>query len=184
MFNTLKIYIILSALILLCCSCSANNNYPERSIVYEKNAADQSNINQSNNNRDVQKFLGYKCLGIINNPDKVETYQIDRLRNSNHTGNNINSYPVTQKGHNLDNKDIKAVRKIINSSSSYDFKWSKRIRIRPSHVLRFIRYSEKVDITIDFNTRQWAFYHDNKVMTEDISKSASTELNNIISKLF
>jgi len=191
MFNNLKIYIIIWLISILCCSCSANKNtnYPSRSVVSEKkeinrNIIDQNEINRKVINWDVQKFLGHRCLEIIAEPEKVETYQIDWERQSDNAGNKIHGYPVLQKGRNLNNKEIKAVNKIINSSSSYDFKWSKRIRIRPSYALRFIRHPEKVDIVIDLNTRQWAFYHDNKIMAEDISKSANAELRNIFANLF
>lgn len=181
MFNNLKIYTIIWVIGILCSSCTADktSNYVLKSVVPGK-----KEINQNTQNREVIKFLGHRCLEIIADPEKAEIYKIDWTRQLKQTGSSIQGYPVVQKGQNLDTEQIQAVYKIISSSSSYDFKWSKRIRIRPSYALRFISSPEKVDIVIDFNTRQWVFYHDNKLMTEDITKPADADLQNIIFNLF
>jgi len=191
MVNNLKIYIFMWIIVFFCISCHADNNYhnvKQNSLTksYSENTTSAKSFKYEQNGIDheVQKFLGHKCLDIILNPEKVETYQITWAGQSNQNTNNIQGYPVIQKGRSLDNKETGLLNKIIKSGSSYDFKWSKRIRIRPSHALRFIRFSEKVDIAVDFNTRQWAFYHDDKIMTEDISKSAVADLRNIIGKSF
>lgn len=189
MFNILKIYVFLAVILILFCSCSTGSNYQPVNKPAKKPVIKSGNINssksiESGNNKQVQDFLGQHCLNIIKTARQVKSFRINQEQSSKPGKDNIQGYLILQKGKALNRKQYNIVTRVISSSSSYDFKFSKRVRIRPGYALRFKKYSKKVDVVIDFNTGQWAFYCNNRIMAEDITESAQADLQKIITRLF
>lgn len=79
---------------------------------------------------------------------------------------------------------MEAVKRMLFSASSYEFQWSKRTRLRPSHALRVMGRGEYFDIAIDFNSRQWCFSFRDMQKEEDISKEAAAALHEIMHQAF
>ncbi|MEZ4524474.1 MAG: hypothetical protein R2941_00950 [Desulfobacterales bacterium] len=84
----------------------------------------------------------------------------------------------------LKGRDMEAVKRMLFSASSYEFQWSKRTRLRPSHALRVMGRGEYFDIAIDFNSRQWCFSFRDMQKEEDISKEAAAALHEIMHQAF
>ncbi|GEM_PF-1908852 len=167
-----------------CCSCYAGGQYRReiKMIADVKRSVERSENSADN---DVAKFLGPGRLAVIRTPDRVETYQIDWSRKPRENAPLIQGYPVIARGRDLNNKQTGTVKTIIEAASSYEFQRSKRTRIRPSYILRFVQGADQVDIAIDRNSRQWAFYHRGRIIEEDITRnSALPALSKILDSLF
>ncbi|MDM8552023.1 hypothetical protein QUF72_18205 [Desulfobacterales bacterium HSG2] len=162
---------------LMCFSCDAKGKRPDEAM--------QMGSYTQVMDKKVSDFLGAGRIAVLSAADKVEVYQIDWARKSGKSAMTVQGYPVVSRGRDLSDRQITAVRAIIAAASSYEFQWTKRTRLRPSYLLRFIRGNDTVDIAMDFNSRQWGFYHRGKLIEEDISEnSAHPALWGIIRSLF
>jgi len=165
---------------LMCFPCNAKGKRPEEAVQMESYAERAQVVDKK-----VSDFLGAGRIAVLSVADRVEAYQIDWARESDKSAMRVQGYPVVSRGRDLNDGQIKDIRAIIAAASSYEFQWHKRTRLRPSYLLRFIKGSDTVDIAMDFNSRQWGFYHRGKLIEEDISeKSAQPALWEIIRSLF
>jgi hypothetical protein len=124
----------------------------------------------------VKAFLGPARLAVIACADKVETYRIDWEKKDTPIKKALAGYPIIARGNNLDPETIDMVKKIILAAASYEFQWSKRTLIRPSYALRFLSTTDVVDIVIDLESQQWAFYLKGDYVEEDISENGAYSL--------
>ncbi len=170
--NPVSRIIIFIGSFFICCSCYASGTHQE---VEAKASADS----------EVLKFLGPERLAIISNPGKVEAYHVDWQKKPPGNHMTIQGYPVIAKGSDLNAKHTEILKTIIFTSKSYEFQSAKRTHLRPSYILRFIRGTDNVNVAIDFNSRQWAFFFRGNVAEEDISeKTALTPLTKLVDSLF
>jgi len=119
----------------------------------------------------VVQFLGRQCIEVLLAADAVETYQIDWRKRSDQKAKYIHGYPVIAKGRNLEAMEIQIVRALVAQGTSYDFIVSKRTRMRPAYMLRFIKNSAVADIILDLQSSQWGFYFKDDLMQEDITEN-------------
>jgi len=176
-----KIFACISivSVFLICFSCRAGDSLkpepPRDSRIMRFADAEGSRADP-----EVRTFLGPEILSLIQDADKMEICRIGRHPNPSETDQKIQGYTVIAKGSDLKGKDREAVRRMLCSASSYEFQWSKRTRIRPSHALRVRGKGEFLDIAVDFSSRQWSFSFRNLYREEDISKSAASVLHEIM----
>lgn len=179
-------YIAWMAVWLICCACgpAVGAGYPDRKPE-PKEAARQA-VNRTGISRSVMAFLGPKRVAVIQNADSVAVYQIDwRQRESRQDDRGFRGYAVLARGSDLDARQRKALRAILLSQESYRFDFSKRSRVRPGYGLRLIQGENSLDILIDFNSSQWAFYLQDSPAIEDISRDqALSPLQSLITSCF
>jgi len=118
----------------------------------------------------VVQFLGRQRIEVLFAADTVETYQIDWRKRSDQKAWHIHGYPVFAKGRDLEAPEIQIVRALVAQGTSYDFLVSKRTRLRPTYLLRFIKNSAFVDIILDFQSSQWGFFFKDALVQEDITE--------------
>jgi len=119
----------------------------------------------------VVKFLGRQRIKVIFTADTVETYQIDWRRRSDQKTKYSHGYQVISKGRDLEALEIRIFRALVAQETSYDFLVSKRTRLRPAYMLRFIKNAAVVDIVLDLQSNQWGFYFKDFLVQEDITES-------------
>ena len=122
----------------------------------------------------VVKFLGRQRIAVLFAADTVETYKIDWRKRSEQKAKHIYGYPVISKGRNLEDLEIRIVRALVAQGKSYDFIVSKRTRLRPDYMLRFINNSTVVDIVLDLQSNQWGFYFKDAPVREDITENLAS----------
>ncbi|MCP4109747.1 MAG: hypothetical protein GY749_30235 [Desulfobacteraceae bacterium] len=170
--NPVSRIIIFLGTFFICCSCYASGTHRK---VETKTSADS----------EVLKFLGSERLAIISTPDKIEAYQVDWQKKPPGNHATIQGYPVIAQAGDLNAEHTEILKTIIFTSKSYEFQRAKRTRLRPSYILRFIQNTDKVDVAIDFDSRQWGFFFKGNVAEEDISeKTALTPLTKLVDSLF
>ncbi len=180
-----KFFVCLSLLFLflICFSCRAGDSLKPDNSPHSRGMR-FAGAESSRADPEVLAFLGPAILSVMERADRMETYRLGRIRNPAGTGQIIQGYPVISRGRDLKEKDMEAVKRMLYAASSYEFQWSKRTRLRPSHVLRVIRKGEHVDIAIDFSSRQWSFSFRDTHKEEDISKTAAAALNEMMNHAF
>ncbi|MEE4357375.1 MAG: hypothetical protein V2I97_12990 [Desulfococcaceae bacterium] len=177
----------LSLCFLACCSCYAGNYRRETSSVPAPPGAAETSARENSRDAEVIAFLGPELLEFLARAGHVESYRIDPRRKSGDIKQRIQGYPVLSRGRDLNEKQLRQFLDILRSSSSYEFQWSKRTRIRPVYAFRFAlshATAASADIFIDPNSRQWAFFFRNQMKEEDISKSAAEKLYEITENIF
>ncbi|MGE0087447.1 MAG: hypothetical protein AB7S75_23815 [Desulfococcaceae bacterium] len=182
-----KIFVCLSLLsaFLTCFSCrAADSRKPEIAPSPGLRAMQFAGAEIVRADEEVQAFLGAEILSAIERADRMETYRLGPPRNPDKTGLIIQGYPVISRGRDLKGGDMESLRRMLYSASSYEFQWSKRTRIRPSHAIRVIGRGEHLDIAIDFNSHQWCFSFRGTQKEEDISKTAAPTLHEMMNKAF
>ena len=122
----------------------------------------------------VVQFLGRQRIEVLFAADTVETYQIDWRKRSDLTAKHLHGYPVIAKGRDLEALEVQIVRALAAQGASYDFLVSKRTRLRPTYVLRFIKNSAIVDIFLDLQSSQWGFFFKNTLVQEDITEKLAS----------
>ncbi len=176
-------YMAWMAVWLICCACgtAVGAGHPGRNPAPEAAAVNRTEISRS-----VLAFLGPERLALIQNAEAVEVYQIDwRQRESRQDGSGFQGYAVLAQGSDLDARGITQLQAILLSEESYRFDFSKRTRVRPGYGLRLIQGAKVLDILIDFNSSQWAFYLQGSPAIEDISRDhALSPLKSLISACF
>ena len=118
----------------------------------------------------VVQFLGRERIEVLFTADTVETYQIDWRKRSDQKARHIHGYPVVAKGRDLEAPEIQIVRALVAQGTSYDFIVSKRTRLRPAYLLRFVKDSTFVDIILDLQSSQWGFFFKDALVQEDITE--------------
>ncbi len=118
----------------------------------------------------VVKFLGRQRIAVLFAADTVETYQIDWRKRVDQKSKHIHGYPIIAKGRDLEAPEVQIIRALAAQGSSYDFIVSKRTRLRPAYVLRFIKNSAVVDIILDLQSGQWGFFFKGVPVQEDITE--------------
>jgi len=119
----------------------------------------------------VVQFLGRQRIEVLFAADTVETFQIDWRKRSDKKAKQIHGYPVTAIGRDLEVTEVQIVRALLARRTSYDFPVSKRTRLRPTYVLRFKKKSAVVDILLDLQSSQWAFFINDALVQEDITEN-------------
>ena len=122
----------------------------------------------------VIQFLGRQRIEVLFSADTVETYQIDWRKRSDPKAWHIHGYPVIGKGRDLEATEIQIVRALVAQKTSYDFLVSKRTRLRPAYLLRFIKNSAFVDIILDLQSSQWGFFIKDALVQEDITEKLAS----------
>ncbi len=118
----------------------------------------------------VVQFLGHPRIEVLFAADTVETFQIDWRRRSDLKAKHLHGYPVIAKGRDLEATEIQIIRALAAQGASYDFLVSKRTRLRPTYLLRFINNSDVVDIILDLQSSQWGFFFKDALVQEDITE--------------
>ncbi len=132
----------------------------------------------------VLNFLGKERLSLLLDADKTESYRIDWMKQSNDKTIGISGYPILETGKALSKEQLKTLKKLISSPTSYEFQWSKRTLLRPSYSVRCLKGTDHVDILIDLESQQWGFSHKDSFVREDISKTAMPVITKILETLF
>jgi len=173
----LKAAMLLTALMMASAVTTASKETPSQSQTKPFIAKTDQKISLPNISKDIPiddtvvQFLGRQRIEVLFAANTVETFQIDWRKHSNIKAKRIHGYPVIAKGRNLEAMEIQIVRALAAQGTSYDFLVSKRTRLRPAYILRFIHKSAVVDIILDLESSQWAFLFKDTPVQEDITEN-------------
>ena len=129
----------------------------------------------------VAGFLGEDILGILNTPDRIESYSIQIHKSDGES--TIAGYPIITRGRNLSEKQVEELRDLLLAEETYDFEAVKKCLFLPEYALQAIKGDLRVKILVCFSCEELAFVYGGKELLEDFD-GATPRLKIIIDELF
>lgn len=118
----------------------------------------------------VVKFLGNEIIGLLKDPDRVESFRIGLMKDPK-AKDNLAGYPILFRGREMAPKQMEILRSIFLDEDTYLFDVVKKCLFLPEYAFRVTKNGEVLVILICYNCEEVVFVYKDKELLEDFDNA-------------